>query len=202
MTTSSDTADLLILGGGLVGMALALAAAKKGMSSHVIDRADPAELTAEGFDDRATAISTASWHMFTNIGIAEGLEEFACDISAIAVTDQAFYFGKQVRITATAIEQREVVASLQCRTHNVGPDKSGAAEHQDVERARRRRQRAERGNGQGGSRRGDGVREQLSSGKFHASILWFASGSQCYTVVASPAPRQRLQGEVCRKKLR
>ena len=26
MTTSSDTADLLILGGGLVGMALALAA--------------------------------------------------------------------------------------------------------------------------------------------------------------------------------
>ena len=88
MTTSSDTADLLILGGGLVGMALALAAAKKGMSSHVIDRADPAELTAEGFDDRATAISTASWHMFSNIGIAEGLEEFACDISAIAVTDQ------------------------------------------------------------------------------------------------------------------
>ncbi|MEO0590125.1 MAG: FAD-dependent monooxygenase [Pseudomonadota bacterium] len=88
MTTSSDTADLLILGGGLVGMALALAAAKKGMSSHVIDRADPAELTAEGFDDRATAISTASWHMFTNIGIAQGLEEFACDIASIAVTDQ------------------------------------------------------------------------------------------------------------------
>ena len=37
--------DLLILGGGLVGMTLALAAAKQGMSSHVIDRADPAELT-------------------------------------------------------------------------------------------------------------------------------------------------------------
>jgi len=88
MTSNSDTADLLILGGGLVGMALALAAAKKGMSSHVIDRADPAELTAEGFDDRATAISTASWHMFTNIGIAERLEEFACDIASIAVTDQ------------------------------------------------------------------------------------------------------------------
>ena len=88
MTTDNSTRDLLILGGGLVGMALALAAAKKGMSSHVIDRADPAELTAEGFDDRATAISTASWHMFANIGIAEGLEEFACDIASIAVTDQ------------------------------------------------------------------------------------------------------------------
>ncbi|KWV90744.1 FAD-dependent monooxygenase [Erythrobacter sp. YT30] len=84
----NETRDLLILGGGLVGMALALAAAKKGLSSHVIDRADPAELTAEGFDDRATAISTASWHLFSNIGIADGLEEFACPIASIAVTDQ------------------------------------------------------------------------------------------------------------------
>jgi 2-octaprenyl-6-methoxyphenol hydroxylase len=85
---SDNTRDLVILGGGLVGMTLALAAAKKGLSSHVIDRADPAELTAEGFDDRATAISTASWHLFENIGIAEGLEQFACDIASIAVTDQ------------------------------------------------------------------------------------------------------------------
>jgi 2-octaprenyl-6-methoxyphenol hydroxylase len=84
----TETRDLVILGGGLVGMTLALAAAKKGLSSHVIDRADPAELTAEGFDDRATAISTASWHLFENIGIAEGLEQFACDIASIAVTDQ------------------------------------------------------------------------------------------------------------------
>ncbi|WP_082925307.1 UbiH/UbiF/VisC/COQ6 family ubiquinone biosynthesis hydroxylase [Erythrobacter neustonensis] len=86
--SANEPRDLVILGGGLVGMALALAAAKKGLSSHVIDRADPAELTAEGFDDRATAISTASWHLFENIGIAEGLEQFACDIAAIAVTDQ------------------------------------------------------------------------------------------------------------------
>ncbi len=86
--TDNETRDLLILGGGLVGMTLALAAAKQGLTSHVIDRADPAELTAEGFDDRATAISTASWHLFTNIGIADSLEKFACDIASIAVTDQ------------------------------------------------------------------------------------------------------------------
>ena len=85
---ANDTRDLVILGGGLVGMTLALAAATKGFSSHVIDRADPAELTAEGFDDRATAISTASWHLFENIGIAAELEQFACDIASIAVTDQ------------------------------------------------------------------------------------------------------------------
>ena len=79
--------DLLILGGGLTGMALALTAARKGLSSHVVDRADPAELTAEGFDARASAISTASWNLFRNIGLAEALEPFACPITSIAVTD-------------------------------------------------------------------------------------------------------------------
>lgn len=80
--------DLLILGGGLVGMTLALAAAKKGLSSHVVDRADPADLTAEGFDGRASAISTASWNLFRNIDLAERLEPHACPISRIAVSDQ------------------------------------------------------------------------------------------------------------------
>ena len=83
----SDKRDLLILGGGLVGMTLALAAARKGLSSHVVDRADPAELTAEGFDGRASAISTASWNLFTNIGIADRLAPHGCPIDSIAVTD-------------------------------------------------------------------------------------------------------------------
>ena len=85
---STKNADMLILGGGLVGMTLALAAARKGFSSHVVDRADPAELTAEGFDGRASAISTASWNLFENIGIAPALESFASPIASIAVTDQ------------------------------------------------------------------------------------------------------------------
>lgn len=79
--------DLVILGGGLVGMALALAAAKSGITSHVVDRADPAELTAEGFDGRASAISTASWNLFRNIGLSDRLEPLGCKIEAIAVTD-------------------------------------------------------------------------------------------------------------------
>jgi 2-octaprenyl-6-methoxyphenol hydroxylase len=82
-----DARDLVILGGGLVGMTLALAAARHGVTSHVVDRADPAELTAEGFDGRASAISTASWNLFGNIGLAERLEPLGCPIEAIAVTD-------------------------------------------------------------------------------------------------------------------
>lgn len=69
-------------------MTLALAAARKGMTCHVVDRADPAELTADGFDGRASAISTASWNLFTNIGLADRLEEHGSPIAAIAVSDQ------------------------------------------------------------------------------------------------------------------
>jgi len=83
----SERRDLLILGGGLVGMTLALAAARAGITSHVVDRADPAELTAEGADGRASAISTASWNLFGNIGIADRLDALGCPIEAIAVTD-------------------------------------------------------------------------------------------------------------------
>ena len=84
----TDKRDLLILGGGLVGMTLALAAATKGFSSHLVDRADPASLTAEGFDGRASAISTASWRLFRHIGLEEVLEPHGCGIAAIAVLDQ------------------------------------------------------------------------------------------------------------------
>jgi 2-octaprenyl-6-methoxyphenol hydroxylase len=82
-----DRRDLVILGGGLVGMTLALAAAKAGFTSHVVERAEPAELTAEGVDGRASAISSASWNLFTNIGLADALAPLGCPIDAIAVTD-------------------------------------------------------------------------------------------------------------------
>lgn len=84
---AAERRDLVILGGGLVGMTLALAAARAGITSHVIDRADPADLVAEGADGRASAISTASWNLFTNIGLAESLAPLGCPIDSIAVTD-------------------------------------------------------------------------------------------------------------------
>jgi len=83
----SDMRELVIIGGGLVGMTLALAAARQGIASHVVDMADPNALTADGFDGRASAISTASWNLFTNIGLAERLAGKGCPIKSIAVTD-------------------------------------------------------------------------------------------------------------------
>ena len=86
-SANGDRRDLVILGGGLVGMTLALAAARAGITSHVVDRADPADLTADGADGRASAISTASWNLFSNIGLADRLDPLGCPIDSIAVTD-------------------------------------------------------------------------------------------------------------------
>lgn len=79
--------DVVILGGGLVGMTLAIGLAREGIASVVVDASDPATLTADGFDARASAISTASWNLYTHLGMTDALAACGCPIAAIAVTD-------------------------------------------------------------------------------------------------------------------
>ena len=80
-------ADVLILGGGLVGSTLAVALAAHGLTGIVIDPADPAVVLAPGFDGRASAIASASHRMFEALGIAQQLEGKGCPIRAIRATD-------------------------------------------------------------------------------------------------------------------
>ena len=68
-------------------MTLAIGLAKAGITSHVVDNSDPAAQTAEGFDGRASAISTASWNLYTHLGLADELAPKGCPIAAFAVTD-------------------------------------------------------------------------------------------------------------------
>ena len=79
--------DIVILGGGLVGMSLAIGLARHGIGCHVVDPADPAAQTAAGFDGRASAISTASWNFFGHLGLTGELAPKGCPIDAIAVND-------------------------------------------------------------------------------------------------------------------
>jgi 2-octaprenyl-6-methoxyphenol hydroxylase len=86
-TQDSEPRDVVILGGGLVGMALGIGLSRHAISCHVVDPADPAAQTAAGFDGRASAISTASWNFFEHVGLAERLAGLGCPIDAIAVND-------------------------------------------------------------------------------------------------------------------
>jgi 2-octaprenyl-6-methoxyphenol hydroxylase len=82
-----DRADILILGGGLVGSALAVALDAHGLTSIVVDPADPETITAAGFDGRASAIASAPMRMFEAIGMADRLAGKGCPIEGIRVSD-------------------------------------------------------------------------------------------------------------------
>jgi len=80
-------ADVLILGGGLVGSTLAVALDAHGLSSIVVDPADPAVTLAAGFDGRASAVASASHRMLDAIGIGARLAGEGCAIRQIRVSD-------------------------------------------------------------------------------------------------------------------
>ncbi|MGB7405979.1 MAG: FAD-dependent monooxygenase, partial [Pacificimonas sp.] len=79
--------DTIIVGGGLVGMTTALALAKFGIRSTVLDSATLEDTATAEFDGRATAIASASWRMFQVLGLADRLADVACPINEIRVTE-------------------------------------------------------------------------------------------------------------------
>ena len=82
-----ERADVLILGGGLVGSALAVALDAHGLSAIAVDIADPAVVHAAGFDGRASAIASAPYRMLGAIGLADRLAGRGCPIEGIRVSD-------------------------------------------------------------------------------------------------------------------
>ncbi|MEI4485239.1 UbiH/UbiF/VisC/COQ6 family ubiquinone biosynthesis hydroxylase [Frigidibacter sp. MR17.14] len=79
--------DVLIVGGGLNGPALALALAQAGITSAVID-ARPARARAEaGFDGRAYALALASVRLLAAIGIWPALADKAQPMLAVEAAD-------------------------------------------------------------------------------------------------------------------
>jgi 2-octaprenyl-6-methoxyphenol hydroxylase len=82
-----DRADVIIFGGGLVGLALASALDSSGLSAIVVDPADPTPRGDASFDGRTSAVSSSSMRMLETIGVADHLAERGCPIWRIAVAD-------------------------------------------------------------------------------------------------------------------
>src|SRR6476469_7172330 len=82
-----DRADVIIFGGGLVGLALASALDSSGLSAIVVDPADPAPRAGAGFDGRTSLVSSSSMRMLETIGFVGHLAEPGCPIWRIAVAD-------------------------------------------------------------------------------------------------------------------
>ncbi len=82
-----DRADVIIFGGGLVGLALASALDSSGLSTILVDPADPSQRRDAAFDGRTSAVSSSSMRMLQAIGVADHLAEPGCPIWRIAVAD-------------------------------------------------------------------------------------------------------------------
>ena len=79
--------DVIILGGGLVGLSLAAALDASGLSAAVIDPADPAAFADAAFDGRTSALSSSSKRMFDAVGISDHFPVPGCPIRKIQVSD-------------------------------------------------------------------------------------------------------------------
>lgn len=79
--------DILINGGGMVGLPLGLALAQGGLKVLVVDAAPPAKVLEPAFDGRVSALAYASVRMLKALGVWERLAPHAQPIHEILVTD-------------------------------------------------------------------------------------------------------------------
>jgi 2-octaprenyl-6-methoxyphenol hydroxylase len=87
-STAADAhAEVLISGGGLVGMTLSIALARHGISSIVVDPLAPTQVLAPEWDGRASAIASASFRMLDALGLGDALAPHGCPIRKIWVSD-------------------------------------------------------------------------------------------------------------------
>lgn len=89
------TADIAIIGGGMVGLTLALILAKQLPSSHIylieahsLPFVVDAQLHQPSFDARSTAISAGSVDIFKHLGIWESLTRHITEITEVHVSDK------------------------------------------------------------------------------------------------------------------
>jgi len=80
-------ADVLISGGGMVGLPLGLALAQGGLKTVIADAVPPAKMLEPSFDGRVSALAYASVRMLRALGVWEDLAPNAQPIREILVTD-------------------------------------------------------------------------------------------------------------------
>jgi 2-octaprenyl-6-methoxyphenol hydroxylase len=79
--------DLAVVGAGLNGSLLALAAGEVGLDTALIDRVALASLTQAGFDGRTTAVAYTSQRLFAALGIWDDVAAEAEPILDIRISD-------------------------------------------------------------------------------------------------------------------
>ena len=82
-------AEILVVGGGMVGLSAAAALAGAGLEVAVVDARAPAHVLDAAFDGRASAIAQGSKRVLEGIGLWQYIEPKAQPILEIRVSDGA-----------------------------------------------------------------------------------------------------------------
>ena len=92
--------EVAIIGGGLVGSALALALRRIPVRTTLIEARDPRTLEQPSFDSRVTALANGSQRILDRLGVWRALATEAQPIQTIHISEQA-------RFGVARIEARE-----------------------------------------------------------------------------------------------
>lgn len=84
---AADKFDVIVVGGGLSGLALTALLARNGLSTLCLDRDPPALQQEESFDGRTTAISFGSRQVLKAAGCWDGIAPLSCPIETIHILD-------------------------------------------------------------------------------------------------------------------
>lgn len=83
----TEALDLLIVGGGFSGLALAIAVERSGLKTAVVDRAAPQQVLDAGFDGRTCAFADASVRLLEALDVWPDMAAAAAPINDIRVSD-------------------------------------------------------------------------------------------------------------------
>ena len=88
MDSQTLQSDVLIVGGGLAGSALAYALAQTGLSTVVVETRDPSQLGQPSFDGRATALANGSQRILNSLGLWDEVSQDAEPIQTIHISER------------------------------------------------------------------------------------------------------------------
>lgn len=84
----SDTYDIAIIGGGMVGASLAVALAPLDLRIALVEAVPPRDAAQPSYDDRSTAVAATSRKIFESMGVWRAIAPQATPIRRIHVSDR------------------------------------------------------------------------------------------------------------------
>ena len=85
------SAELIVVGGGPVGLALAIGAQREGVRTVVIERSAPRQTEGTAFDGRMLALNLASQQLLARIGVWDALAPHTTPIEHVHVSQQGHF---------------------------------------------------------------------------------------------------------------